>query len=69
MNTRKTFARIVAGAAMVAMALTPGEALAFLGLFKSEPTKAEMEKMDALFNGYYKSPDVEEAIAILPSVK
>ncbi len=69
MNTRKMFVRAVAGAAMVAMALTPGEALAFLGLFKSEPTKAEMEKMDVLFNGYYKAPDVEEAIAILPSVK
>ena len=69
MNTRMIFARVVAGAVMAAMALTPGEALAFLGLFKSEPTKAEMEKMDALFNGYYKAPDVEEAIAILPSVK
>lgn len=54
---------------MAAMALTPGEALAFLGLFKSEPTKAEMERMYVLFNGYYKTPNVEEAIALLPSVK
>ena len=69
MNTRKMFARAVAGAAMAAMALTPGEALAFLGLFKSEPTKAEMERMYVLFNGYYKTPNVEEAIALLPSVK
>ena len=60
------FAVAVAGAAM---ALMPGEALAFLGLSESEPTKAEMEKMDALFNGYYKAPEVEDAIAILPSVK
>ena len=69
MNTRMMFARVVAGAAMAAMALTPGEALAFLGLFKSEPTKAEMERMYVLFNGYYKTPNVEEAIALLPSVK
>ena len=48
MNARKTFARIVAGAAMVAIALMPGEALAFLGLFESKLTQAEMEKMDAL---------------------
>ena len=68
----KPLARIifVSSLALAAgVALTPGEALAFLGLFKSEPTKAEMEKMDVLFNGYYKAPDVEEAIAILPSVK
>lgn len=69
MNTRKMFARGAAGAAIAVMALMPGEAFAFLGLFESKPTKAEMEKMDVLFNGYYKAPDVEEAIAILPSVK
>ena len=55
-------------AAMVA-AVVPKEAAAFMGLFESKPTKAEMEKMDALFNGYYKAPDVETAIAVLPSVK
>jgi len=51
------------------VALMPGDAFAFLGLFEAEPTKAEMERMDALFNGYYKTPNVEEAIALLPSVK
>ena len=55
-------------AAMVA-AVVPKEAAAFMGLFESKPTKAEMEKMDALFNGYYKATDVETAIAVLPSVK
>ena len=69
MNTRRMFARAVAVAAMAVMTLMPGDAFAFLGLFETKPTKAEMEKMDALFNGYYKAPDVEEAIAILPSVK
>ena len=69
MNTRMMFERIVAGAAMAVMTLMPGDAFAFLGLFETKPTKAEMEKMDALFNGYYKAPDVEAAIAILPSVK
>ena len=69
MNARKMFARAVAGAAMAVMTLMPGDAFAFLGLVETKPTKAEMEKMDALFNGYYKAPDVEEAIAILPSVK
>ena len=69
MNARKMFARIVAGAAMAVMTLMPGDAFAFLGLFETKPAKAEMEKMDVLFNGYYKAPDVEEAIAILPSVK
>ena len=69
MNTRMMFARAVAGATMAVMALMPGDAFAFLGLFETKPTKAEMEKMDALFNGYYKAPDVEAAIAILPAVK
>ena len=69
MNARKMFARAVAGAAMAVIALMPGEALASVGVSEPGPTKAEMEKMDVLFNGYYKSPDVEEAIAILPSVK
>ena len=69
MNTRMTFARAVAGAAMAVAILMPGDAFAILGLFESEPTKAEMEKMDTLFNGYYKAPDVESAIAVLPSVK
>ena len=55
-------------AAMVA-AVVPKEAAAFTGLFESKPTKAEIEKMDALFNGYYKAPDEETAIAVLPSVK
>ena len=69
MNTRMMFARGIAGAAMAVMALMPGEALAFLGLFESKPTQAEMERLDALFNGYYKAPDVEAAISVLPSVK
>ena len=69
MNTRMMFARAVAGATMAVAVLMPGDAFAFLGLFEPEPTKAEMEKMDALFNGYYKAPDVESAIAILPAVK
>ena len=69
MNTRMTFARAVAVAAMAVAVLMPGDAFAFLGLFEPEPTKAEMEKMDALFNGYYKAPDVESASAVLPSVK
>ena len=69
MNPRMMFARVVAGAVMAAMALTPGEALAFLGLFEPRLTQAEMEKMDALFSGYYKAPDVDGAIAVLPSVK
>ena len=69
MNTRNTFARVIAGTAMAVMTLMPGDAFAFLGLFETKPTKVEMEKMDALFNGYYKAPDVEAAIAILPSVK
>ena len=69
MNTRMMFARAVAVAAMAAMVLMPGDAFAFFGLFEAEPTKAEMERMDALFNGYYKTPNVEEAIALLPSVK
>ena len=69
MNTRMMFARVVAVAAMAVAVLMPGDAFAFLGLFEPEPTKAEMEKMDALFNGYYKAPDVESAIAVLPSVK
>ena len=69
MNTRKILVRAVAGAAVAAMVLMPGDAFAFLGLFETKPTKAEMEKMDVLFNGYYKAPDVEAAIAILPSVK
>ena len=51
------------------VALMPGDAFAFLGLFEAEPTKAEMERMYVLFNGYYKTPNVEEAIALLPSVK
>lgn len=50
-------------------AVVPKETVAFMGLFEAKPTKAEMEKMDALFNGYYKAPDVETAIAVLPSVK
>lgn len=50
-------------------AVFPKETVAFMGLFETKPTKAEMEKMDALFNGYYKAPDVETAIAVLPSVK
>lgn len=69
MNARMMFARVVAGVAMAVMALMPGEALAFLGLFEPKLTQAEMEKMDALFNGYYKAPDVDGAIAVLPSVK
>ena len=69
MKTRMMFARVAAGLAMVVMALMPGEAFAFLGLFESRLTKAEMERMYVLFNGYYKTPNVEEAIALLPSVK
>ena len=69
MNTRKMFARIVAGAAMAMMALMPREAFAFLGLFESKPTQAEMEKVDSLFKDYYRSNDVESAIAVLPTVK
>ena len=65
----KLFARVVAGMTMAVAVLMPGDAFAFLGLFEAEPTKAEMERMDALFNGYYKAPDVESAIAILPAVK
>ena len=45
MNTRKTFVRAVAGAAIAVMALMPGEAFAFLGLFESKPTQAEMERL------------------------
>ena len=51
------------------VALMPGEAFAFLGLFESKPTKAEMEKVDSLFKDYYRSNDVESAIAALPAVK
>ena len=51
------------------VALMPGEAFAFLGLFESKPTKAEMEKVDSLFKDYYRSNDVESAIAVLPTVK
>ena len=51
------------------VALMPGEAFAFLGLFESKPTKAEMEKVDSLFKDYYRSNDVESAIAVLPAVK
>lgn len=51
------------------VALMPGEAFAFLGLFESKPTKAEMEKVDSLFKDYYRSNDVESAIAALPTVK
>ena len=69
MNTRKMFARIVAGAAMAVMTLMPGDAFAFLGLFESKPTQAEMEKVDSLFKDYYRSNDVETAIAVLPTVK
>ncbi|MBQ6339757.1 MAG: hypothetical protein IJI36_11490, partial [Kiritimatiellae bacterium] len=61
--------RIVAGAAIAVMALMPGEAFAFLGLFESKPTQAEMEKVDSLFKDYYRSNDVESAIAVLPTVK
>lgn len=50
-------------------AVVPKKIVAFMGLFEAKPTKAEMEKMDALFNGYYKAPDMETAIAVLPSVK
>ena len=47
---RMMFARGVAGAAMAVIALMPGEALASVGVSEPGPTKAEMEKMDALFN-------------------
>ena len=69
MNTRKILVRAVAGAAMAMMALMPGEAFAVLGLFESKPTQAEMEKVDSLFKDYYRSNDVESAIAVLPTVK
>ena len=69
MNTRMMFERAVAGAAIAVMALMPGEAFAFLGLFESKPTQAEMEKVDSLFKDYYRSNDVESAIAVLPTVK
>ena len=69
MNTQKILVRIVAGASMAVMALMPGEAFAALGMFESKPTKAEMEKVDSLFKDYYRSNDVESAIAALPTVK
>ncbi len=81
-ETMKPFARInlssaalrrgilVSSLALAAgVALMPGEAFAFLGLFESKPTKAEMEKVDSLFKDYYRSNDVESAIAVLPTVK
>ena len=69
MNTQKILVRAVAGAAIAVMALMPGEAFAFLGLFESKPTQAEMEKVDSLFKDYYRSNDVASAIAVLPTVK
>ena len=68
----KPFARIilVSSLALAAgVALMPRDAFAFLGLFESKPTKAEMEKVDSLFKDYYRSNDVESAIAALPTVK
>ena len=68
----KPLARIifVSSLALAAgVALMPREAFAFLGLFESKPTKAEMEKVDSLFKDYYRSNDVESAIAALPMVK
>ena len=68
----KPFARMILVSSLVlaaGVALMPGEAFAFLGLVESKPTKAEMEKVDSLFKDYYRSNDVESAIAALPTVK
>lgn len=68
----KPFARMILFSSLAlaaGVALMPGEAFAFLGLFESKPTKAEMEKVDSLFKDYYRSNDVESAIAALPTVK
>lgn len=68
----KLFARMILFSSLAlaaGVALMPGEAFAFLGLFESKPTKAEMEKVDSLFKDYYRSNDVESAIAALPTVK
>lgn len=60
---------MAAGFAAMIAAVVPKEAAAFMGLFESKPTKAEMEKVDSLFKDYYRSNDVESAIAALPTVK
>lgn len=68
----KPFARMILFSSLAlaaGVALMPEEAFAFLGLFESKPTKAEMEKVDSLFKDYYRSNDVESAIAALPTVK
>ena len=55
--------------AAVIVAIVSKEAVAFMGLFEAKPTKIEMEKVDALFKNYSRAPDVNAAVAALPTVK